>query len=102
MRPGTGDLGEKDRPIDPMSGKNTPASPSPIRFSGQWTSGRAPALHAKEYLTTPAFEDESLPFCSCEADAAALVGRVTAPFIQRQIVIIARFRFYVNWFLKYG
>ena len=26
------DLAEKDRPIDPMSGKNTPASPSPIRF----------------------------------------------------------------------
>ena len=61
----------KDRPIDPTSGKNTPASPSPIRFSGQWTSGRAPALHAKEYLTTPAFEDLSLPLHRCEADAAA-------------------------------
>jgi hypothetical protein len=38
-------------------------------------SGRAPALHALEYLTTPAFEDLSLPFRSCEANAAALVGR---------------------------
>ncbi len=45
-------------------------------FRANGTSGRAPALHAKEYLTTPAFEYLSLPFHPCEADAAALVGRV--------------------------
>jgi hypothetical protein len=36
---------DKDRPIDPMSGKNSPAKePEPV--SSLWTSGRAPALHA--------------------------------------------------------
>ena len=34
----------------------------------------------QEYLTTPAFEDLSLPFRSCEADAAALVGRLDNAF----------------------
>jgi hypothetical protein len=48
-------------------------------------SGRAPALHALEYLTTPAFK--LIPSVrSYEANAAALVRRVTTPFIQRPIV----------------
>jgi hypothetical protein len=61
----------KDRPIDPTSGKN--ATPLKIARTGfeLVPSGRAPALHALEYLKTPAFEDLSLPFRSCEADAAA-------------------------------
>ena len=41
-----------------------------------------------DYLTTPAFEP--YPFVSLtEADAAAFVGRVRAPFIQRQLIMPA-------------
>ena len=43
----------------------------------------------QEYLTTPAFEDLSLPFRSCEADAAALVGRVDNAFHPATMIIIA-------------
>ncbi len=80
VEPGTGTSREKDRPIDPMSGKNSPASPSPNRFlaNGQ-ADGRQPFM-PQEYLTTPAFEDLSLPFRPCEADAAALVGRLDNAF----------------------
>ena len=60
---------EKDRPIDPMSGKNSPAKePEPV--SSLWTSGRAPALHAAS-VSQPLPFDASLPFCPCEANAAA-------------------------------
>jgi hypothetical protein len=59
---------EKDRAIDPMSGKNSPAK-SPIRLE-PLASGRAPALHACECLTMPIFEP--IPFgLPPEADAAA-------------------------------
>ena len=47
------------------------ASTSPNRFRAQWTSGRAPALHAYEYLTTPAFAPYPFRFAQSEADAAA-------------------------------
>ena len=70
---------EKDRPIDPTSGKNSPASPSPIRRRARQADGRQPFM-PQEYLTTPAFEDLSLSFRSCEANAAALVGRVKSAF----------------------
>jgi hypothetical protein len=43
------------------------------------TDGRQPFM-PQEYLTTPAFEDLSLLFRSCEAGAAALVGRVDNAF----------------------
>ena len=36
-----------------------------------WTSGRAPALHASRVSHDPCLQDLSLPFRSCEADAAA-------------------------------
>ncbi len=44
MSPGDRDLSDKDRRIDPMSGKNSPAK-GPNRFRAL-ASGRAPALHA--------------------------------------------------------
>ena len=43
--PGTGDLADKDRPINPMSGIEF-ARKRPEPVSGLWNSGRAPALHA--------------------------------------------------------
>ena len=58
------------------------AKPDPASSRSQPDGRRA--LHACEYLTTPAFKNLSLPFCSCETSAAALVGaRFRAPFIQR-------------------
>ena len=51
---GDRDLAEKDRPIDPMSGKNSPAK-GPNRFRAFGDSGRAPALHAASVSRTPAF-----------------------------------------------
>jgi hypothetical protein len=38
------DLAEKDRPIDPTSGKNTPASASPIRLEPGQADGRQPFM----------------------------------------------------------
>jgi hypothetical protein len=45
---------EKDRPIDPMSGKKF-ARKCPNRFRAFFDSGRAPALHAASVSQTPAF-----------------------------------------------
>ena len=42
--------------------------PEPV--SSLWTSGRAPALHAAS-VSQPLPFDASLPFCPCEANAAA-------------------------------
>ena len=44
MRPGTEDLAEKDRPIDPTSGKNSPARKSPNRFRTFAADGRQPFM----------------------------------------------------------
>jgi hypothetical protein len=49
-----------------------PLEKEPEPVSSQWTSGRAPALHALEYLTNPCLRYLSLRFRDCEADAAAL------------------------------
>ena len=77
MGPGDRDPAEKDRPIDPMSGKNSPAK-GPNRFRAL-ASGRAPALHAAN-VSQPLPFDASLPFRTCEANAAAFVGRVDNAF----------------------
>ena len=54
--------GEKDRPIDPMSARIRPLENEPEPVFEPMTSGRAPALHACECLTIPAFK--SYPFNS--------------------------------------
>ena len=83
---GDRDLLDKDRPIDPMSGRNSPAK-GPNRFRAQWTSGRAPALHAAS-ISQPLPFDASLPLCPCDANAGRFPsGASRAPFIQRWVTI---------------
>ena len=64
-------------------------------------SGRAPALHACEYLTIPAFEHLSLRFRPARRKWPLSVGRIRAPFIQRRITLPG-FRFPVKKFQKKG
>ena len=60
----------KNRPIDPMARiRLLHKKPEPV-FEPWQADGRQPFM-PQEYLTTPAFEDLSLSFRSCEADAAA-------------------------------
>ncbi len=49
---------EKDGPIDPTSGKNSPASPSPIRRRARLADGRQPFM-PQDYLATSAFNLET-------------------------------------------
>jgi hypothetical protein len=63
-------------------------------------SGRAPALHASEYLAIPAL-NTSLPFRPCEADAAALVGRLDNAF-HPAMAHHSEIIFSVKQILKYG
>jgi hypothetical protein len=85
--PGTEDLAEKDKPIDPTSGKNSPASPSPIRRRAiRQADGRQPFMPLR--VSHDPCLQRSLPFRSCEANAAAFPsGALRAPFIQRLITI---------------
>ena len=63
-----------------------PLRKSPNRFRAQWTSGRAPALHACEYLTTPAFEFFPFGFADARRMRPLSVGRsLRTPFIQRPL-----------------
>ena len=97
--PGTPrETAEKDRPIDPMCGKNTPAWKEPEPVSS-FCSGRAPALHACDCLTTPAFE--SYPFVSPVARRmAAAFRRARESAIHPATITVPRFRFYVKEFQK--
>ena len=54
------------------------AKPDPA--SSQWTSGRAPALHAVKSISRPLPSKLIPSFRSCEANAAAFVGRVESAF----------------------
>ena len=87
--PGPAEDGGKDRPIDPTSGKNTSASPSPIRFraNGQ-ADGRQPFMPLR-VSHDPCLQNSSLRFAHARRMRPLSVGRVKAPFIQRQITTIA-------------
>jgi hypothetical protein len=50
------------------------AKPDPAL--SQWTSGRAPALHASDYLTTPAFETHPFRFAHPRRMRPLSVGRL--------------------------
>jgi hypothetical protein len=73
MRPGAEERREKDRPIDPTSGKKFARKRARSGVEPRQADGRQPFM-PQEYLTTPVFEliPSVLP---CEADAAAFVGR---------------------------
>jgi hypothetical protein len=85
MSPGTGTWDPRKRQADRSDVRQEYARLKRPRTgfepNGQ-ADGRQPFM-PQEYLTTPAFEDLSLPFRSCETNAAALLGRVTAPFVLR-------------------
>ncbi len=63
--------------------RNSPAKKSSNRFPSLYKrTGASPSC--LKSISRPLPSILSLPFRSSEADAAALVGRVTAPFIQRR------------------
>jgi hypothetical protein len=80
---GTEDLAEKDRPIDPMSGKNSPASPSPNRFEPWQADGRQRFM-PQEYLTTLPLKTCPFRFAHARRMRALLSGALRAPFIQQR------------------
>ena len=85
MSPGT--AAEKDRPIDPMSGKNSPASkePEPVSSPMDKRTGASPSClrvsHNPCLLTLP------FGFAHAMQMRPLSVGRVTTPFIQQRIII---------------
>jgi hypothetical protein len=81
------DPAEKDRPIDPMSGKNTSAEKSPIRGQAfESADGRQPFMPL-ECLTTPAFDTYPFGFAMRGGCGRFPSGALRAPFIQRWIII---------------
>jgi hypothetical protein len=71
MSPGRGrGPAEKDRPIDPTSGKKFARKRARSGFEPWQADGRQPFV-PEDYLTTPAFESYPFGFADCEADAAA-------------------------------
>jgi hypothetical protein len=72
----------KDRLIDPMSGKNSPAKePEPV-FEPWQADGRQPFMPRVSLEPLPF--DASLPFCSIRGECdRSLSGALRAPFIQR-------------------
>jgi hypothetical protein len=80
--PGARERTEKDRPIDPMPGRNASARKSPIRLE-PLASGRAPALHASGVSHNPRLQ--TYPFSSpmqgwCGRFSS---GALRTPFNQR-------------------
>jgi hypothetical protein len=70
MRPGSGNLLEKDRPIDPMSGKKFARKRARTGFEPLGIAdGRQPFMPRVSHEPMPF--DASLPFCPCDANAAA-------------------------------
>ena len=70
--PGTATSRKKTGRSIRRSARIRPLGKSPNRFRAQWTSGRAPALHASRVSHNPCLQDLSLPFRSCVAHVAAL------------------------------
>jgi hypothetical protein len=84
-KPESEGLAEKDRPIDPTSGKNSPAwNVARTGFEPDGKSGRAPALHASKSIS-PSLPLKTYPFRFAHARRMRplSVGRVTTPFIQQ-------------------
>ena len=83
--PGNRDLAEKGRPIDPMSGKNSPAKePEPV--SSLLNKRTGATLHAAS-SHNPCLLMLPFRFAHAMRMRPLSVGRMTTPFIQRRLII---------------